>query len=69
MPSKLGITDITTCYWLTQEAQSSWGLDKIKLGENEKYLIQFDETNVTVEVYNTQGYNGNYSLTAIESNV
>lgn len=69
VPSNLGITDITTCYWLTLEAQASWGLEKIKLGENEKYLIQFDETNVTVEVYNTQGYEGNYSLTAIENNV
>ena len=69
VPSNFGITDITTCYWLTPEAQSSWGLDKIKLAENEKYLIKFDETNVTVEVYNTQGYDGNYSLTAIENNV
>ncbi|MCI8637000.1 MAG: type II secretion system protein [Clostridia bacterium] len=69
VPSDFGITDITTCYWLTPEAQSSWGLDKIKLVENEKYLIQFDENNVTVEIYNTQGYEGNYSLTAIENNV
>lgn len=67
--SDFGITDITTCYWLTPEAQSSWGLDKIKLVENEKYLIQFDENNVTVEIYNTKGYEGNYSLTAIENNV
>lgn len=66
VPSNFGITDITTCYWLTPEAQASWGLDKIKLGENEKYLIQFDETNVTVEVYNTEGFEGNYSLTTID---
>ena len=66
LPSDLGITDTTTCYWLTTEAQTSWGLNKMELQKDEKYLIQFDETNVTVEVYNTKGYRGNYSLTAIE---
>lgn len=64
--SSLGITDATTCYWLTPETQKSWGLEKIELGNEEKYLIQFDETNVKVEVYNTKGYDGKYSLTEIE---
>lgn len=66
IPSGFGITDTTTCYWLTPEAQASWGLNKMKLENDEKYLIQFDETNVTVEIYNTKGYQGNYSLTAID---
>lgn len=66
LPSNLGITDTTTCYWLTTEAQTSWGLNKMELQKDEKYLIQFDETNETVEIYNTKGYKGNYSLTAIE---
>lgn len=66
VPSSLGIADTTTCYWLTPEAQTSWGLDKIKLERDENYLIQFDEENVTVEIYNTKGYQGNYSLTAID---
>ncbi len=65
IPSSFGITDATTCYWLTTEAQKAWGLEKIKLENNEKYLIQFDEANMTVEIYNTIGYHGNYSLTAI----
>ena len=64
--TSLGISDATTCYWLTPEAQTSWGLEKIELEEGEQYLIQFDETNVTVEVYNTLGYSGNYSLTEID---
>lgn len=66
IPSEFGITDQSTCYWLTPEAQIKWGLDKIKIGTNEKYLIQFDEQNVTVEIYNTKGYQGKYSLTEIE---
>ena len=66
IPSDFDITDTTTCYWLTPEAQTSWGLSKMKLESNEKYLIQFDEANVIVEIYNTKGYKGNYSLTAID---
>lgn len=66
IPSNFEITDTTTCYWLTTEAQTSWGLDKMNLGETEKYLIQFKEDDVTVEVYNTVGYEDNYSLTEIE---
>lgn len=64
---KFAITDTSTCYWLTQEAQENWGLDKIEVKEEEAYLIQFDETNLTVEVYNTLGYNNAYSLTAIDN--
>lgn len=66
IPSGFEITDTITCYWLTPEAQASWGLNKMKLESDEKYLIQFDETNVTVEIFNTKGYQGNYSLTAID---
>ena len=66
IPSSFGITDTTTCYWLTSETQTNWGLGKMKLENDEKYLIQFNETDVTVEVYNTKGYQGNYSLTAID---
>lgn len=66
IPPNFGITDTTTCYWLTTEAQAIWGLSKIKLEKDEKYLIQFDETNITVQVYNTIGYQGNYSLAEID---
>ena len=65
IPSSFGISDTTTCYWLTKEAQTKWGLSKMESNEKE-YLIRFDEENVTVEVYNTEGYNGKYSLTDIE---
>jgi Tfp pilus assembly protein PilE len=64
--SRFGITDDTTCYWLTSEAKNNWGLDNMELADDERYLIKFDEENLTVEVYNTNGYNGKYSLTEIE---
>ena len=66
VPSNFGITDTTTCYWLTPEAQTNWGLSKMQLEKDEKFLIEFKEADVTVEVYNTKGYQGNYSLTAME---
>ena len=66
VPSEFGITDPTTCYWLTEEAQNNWGLEKMDLAEDEKYLIEFKENEETVEVYNSLGYNGSYSLTEID---
>ena len=65
VPSNFGISDISTCYWLTSAAQEKWGLNQIELESGERYLIRFDETEETVEVYNTVGYEGLYTLTDI----
>ena len=60
------------CYKLTQEAIEAWGLNEIEVEEGEYYLIQFkdtitaENTSLLVEVYNTKGYKGKYSLTDIE---
>ena len=44
------------------------GLNKIELEEGEYYLIQFNEENAEVtEIYNTIGYEGNYSLSQLET--
>ena len=64
IPSNFGITDSSTCYWVTNLA--GWGLSKIETENGERYLVQFNETDVTVEVYNTKGYKGNYSLTQMD---
>ena len=68
IPSQFNITDSETnpCYFLTDDAKKSWGLDKIETKNDEKYLIQFNETEETVEVYNTIGYEGKYKLSEIE---
>lgn len=58
---------ISECYVVTQNTLNLWGLNKIKLDVDEKYLVKFDESNLKVEVYNTKGYEGKYSLTDIES--
>lgn len=63
---------ISECYKLTQETIQEWGLNKIEIEEGEDYLIQFrdtittENTSLSVEIYNTKGYNGKYSLTEIE---
>lgn len=67
IPSEFGITDKTTCYWLTDATREKWGLKDMELDTDEKYLIQFNESEVEVEVYNTIGYDGKYSLTELEA--
>lgn len=66
--TKIGLDSNTECYEITGDALQLWGLDKIELDEekNEKYLLEFNEENISVEVYNTKGYNGKYSLTDLE---
>ena len=65
VPNNPGKIDLTDCYVITQETFDLWGLNKIKLSEDEKYLVKFNESRI--EVYNTKGYDGKYSLTQIES--
>lgn len=57
---------VSECYVLTDETLNLWGLNEIKLDTDEKYLVKFDETNLSVEVYNTKGYEEKYSLTDLE---
>lgn len=63
-PSSIPVSE---CYEVTKDAMNAWGLDGLELEEGEYYLIKFDDTNATVEVYNTLGYDGKYSLTEIDS--
>jgi len=46
------------------------GLKDVKLGSNEEYLVKYNIKDVTVEVYNTSGYENNgttvYSLSELE---
>lgn len=56
-------------YQITQGTLQKWGLDKIKIDddENEQYIIKFNEKDASVvDVYNTLGYDGMYSLSELE---
>ena len=57
---------VSKCYVVTQETMNLWGIEDIELEDDEYYLIEFDDENATVEVYNTLGYDGKYSLTDID---
>lgn len=57
---------ISECYVVTTETLNLWGLNKIEMNKDEKYLVEFNEDELTVEVYNTKGYEGKYSLTELE---
>lgn len=62
-----GIPQADNLYEVTEKTLSNWGLDDIELEENEKYIVELDDVNTEVEVYNTIGYDGKYSLTEIEN--
>ena len=63
-----GIPTGDNVYVFTQETADLWALKDVytELEEDENYIISFDETNATVEIYNTLGYGGYYSLTDID---
>ena len=65
LPSSIPLSN---CYVVTEDTLKLWGLNKIKLDTNENYLLEFDENNLSVEVYNTKGYEKKYSLTDLENN-
>lgn len=52
-------------YWVTEDTMEKWGLNRISLSEGEVYLIKFNENEAKVEIYNTIGFEGKYSLTDI----
>ena len=57
-------------YNLTSDNLKEMGLKDVKLGSNEEYLVKYNIKDVTVEVYNTSGYENNgttvYSLSELE---
>ena len=58
---------VSECYKVTDTTLQNWGLEDMEKEEGEEYLIKFDDVNATVEIYNTLGYDGKYSLTEIDS--
>ena len=57
-------------YKLTSDNLKEMGLKDVKLGSNEEYLVKYNIKDVTVEVYNTSGFENNgttvYSLSELE---
>ena len=66
--NSVGKEDATEFWLVTKDAFEKMGLTKIydDLQDGENYLLKVDVDKITVEVYNTLGYQGNYSLTELE---
>ena len=67
----IGLTSSDVCYYVPRVALDNMGLNQVTEGDGDYYLVEFDETNLSVEVYNTEGYDDNgtikYSLTDIDA--
>ena len=64
IPEHIKVTEAGACYYLTEATKNKWGLEKLK--DEGQYIIEFDEMNAKVEVYNLEGYDGKYSLSEID---
>lgn len=62
----LDITVDDTYYYLDEKTLNEMGIKNIKFQENEYFAVKYDFENITVEVINTKGYEGNYTLTQLE---
>lgn len=51
-------------YTMTSETKQKWGLEKLE--DEEDYIIEFNETDASVQIYYLPGYNGKYSLSDID---
>ena len=59
-------TDYTFYSELTMSNLEEMGIKGVQLEDNETYIIRYELDSMEVEVYNTLGYNGKYSLTDID---
>lgn len=59
-------TDYTFYSKLTMSNLEEMGIKGVQLEDDETYIIRYEIDSMEVEVYNTLGYNGKYSLTDID---
>lgn len=59
------ITIDDTYYYLDEQNLVEMGIKEIKLEGNEYFIVKYDFENANVEVINTKGYQGNYTLTQL----
>lgn len=53
------------CYYLDENTINEMGIKYIKESENGYFIVKYNFSNANVEIINTKGYNGNYTLTQI----
>lgn len=65
LPAEAGID--ANCYWLDETTLNEMGLKDLNAEEYGYFIVKYDFTNITVDVINTKGYQGNYTLTQLKA--
>lgn len=62
------VPDVTfdeNCYYLDMETLTKMGIDEIDENQIGYFIVKYDFSNANLEIINTKGYDGNYTLTQI----
>ena len=59
------VTFDENCYYLDEETLKEIGIQEINIEEFGYFIVKYDFENANIEVINTKGYDGNYTLTQI----
>lgn len=60
-----GVSADENCYYLDEATLNDMGLKDLNADEYGYFIVRYDFSNISVEVINTKGYKGNYTLTQI----
>lgn len=58
-----GITIDENCYYLDENILKNMGVKEVESEKYGNYIVKYDFDNIKVEVINTKGYEGHYTLT------
>ena len=59
------VTFDESCYYLDEETLTEMGIENINQEEYGYFIVKYDFSNADLEIINTKGYEGNYTLTQI----
>jgi len=59
------VTFDESCYYLDEETLTEMGIKNINQDEYGYFIVKYDFSNIDLEIINTKGYEGNYTLTQI----
>ena len=63
IPQEINIDE--NCYYLDEAVLNEIGVKDLNPEEYGYFIVKYDFTNITVEVINTKGYDGKYTLTQL----
>jgi len=59
------VTFDESCYYLDEATLNEMGIKNINQEEDGYFIVKYDFLNANLEIINTKGYDGNYTLTQI----